>query len=242
MIAEAIKLKKERYLAILLDRDACCPIVVTSSEGGVNIEDTAKTNPDAIKKEKIDLQEGMSGRFSYDLNFFFQDAKAATISTSLGFPQGSAQHKFMCEQLKRLYTLFVELDCLQVEINPLGESEDGSIVNMDAKFSFDNNAAYRQPRVSALAAQSRKLEVEAAGADSLLAFETDAEAHGLNYIGLEGGNIGCMVNGAGLAMATLDILSLYNGKAANFLDLGGKASKSDVEFALQTLNCKLFAF
>lgn len=130
----------------------------------------------------------------------------------------------------------------QVEINPLGESEDGGIVNMDAKFSFDSNATYRQPRVSALAAQSRKLEVEAAGPDSLIAFETSANAHGLNYIGLEGGSIGCMVNGAGLAMATLDILSMYEGKAANFLDLGGKASFADVKFALQTLNCEFWCF
>ncbi|VDD79499.1 unnamed protein product [Mesocestoides corti] len=223
MIAEAIKLKKERYLAVLLDREACCPVVVTSLEGGVNIEDVARTNPDAIKKEFIDLQEGMT------------DLKAGNIASSLGFPSGSNQHKFMCSQLKNLYNLFVDLDCLQVEINPFGEVEDGSLVNMDAKFSFDNNAAYRQPRIAALAAQSRKLDVEAAGENSLLALETNAEAHGLNYIGLADGNIGCMVNGAGLAMATLDLLSLHNGKAANFLDLGGKASQEDVEFALQTL-------
>lgn len=113
---------------------------------------------------------------------------------------------------------------------------------MDAKFSFDRNAIYRQPRVAALAAQSRKLEVEAAGAQSLLALETTAEAHGLNYIGLPQGNIGCLVNGAGLAMATLDLLSLHKGRPANFLDLGGKASQNDVEFALQTLNCKLLSF
>ena len=110
---------------------------------------------------------------------------------------------------------------------------------MDAKFSFDKNAVYRQPRVAALAAQSRKLDVESAGEQSLLALETNADAHGLNYIGLYDGNIGCMVNGAGLAMATLDLLSLYGGKAANFLDLGGKASQSDVEYALKTLTCKL---
>lgn len=127
----------------------------------------------------------------------------------------------------------------QVEINPLGEREDGTLVNMDAKFSFDNNAVYRQPRVAALAAQSRKLEVEAAGEHSLLALETTAEAQGLNYIGLPDGNIGCMVNGAGLAMATLDLLSLHKGRAANFLDLGGKASQSDVEYALRTLSRKL---
>lgn len=127
----------------------------------------------------------------------------------------------------------------QVEINPLGEREDGSLVNMDAKFSFDNNAVYRQPRVAALAAQSRKLDVEAAGEHSLLALETSADAHGLNYIGLPDGTIGCMVNGAGLAMATLDLLSLHRGRAANFLDLGGKASQTDVEFALQTLTCML---
>ncbi|KAM7540122.1 hypothetical protein Aperf_G00000030267 [Anoplocephala perfoliata] len=223
MIAEAVDLKKERYLAILLDREHCCPIVVTSVEGGVNIEEIARAKPDAIKKEPIDLEEGMS------------DAKASKIASSLGFAPGSAQHNFMCSQLKNLYNLFVDLDCLQVEINPLGEREDGSLVNMDAKFAFDSNAVYRQPRVAALAAQSRKLEVEAAGEQSLLALETTAEAHGLNYIGLPEGDIGCMVNGAGLAMATLDLLSLHKGRAANFLDLGGKASQEDVEFALQTL-------
>ncbi|EUB57239.1 Succinyl-CoA ligase [GDP-forming] subunit beta [Echinococcus granulosus] len=223
MIADAVNLKKERYLAILLDREACCPVVVTSVEGGVNIEDVARTNPDTINREFIDLQEGMT------------DKKAGAISCSLGFPPGFTQHKFMCSQLKNLYNLFVDLDCLQVEINPLGEKEDGSLVNMDAKFSFDNNAVYRQPRVAALAAQSRKLDLEAAGEHSLLALETSAEAHGLNYIGLPDGTIGCMVNGAGLAMATLDLLSLHRGRAANFLDLGGKASQADVEFALQTL-------
>ncbi|VDL16229.1 unnamed protein product [Hymenolepis diminuta] len=224
MIANAVDLKKERYLAILLDRENCCPVVITSTEGGVNIEDVARTKPEAVNKELIDLDEGMS------------DAKAGKISTSLGFTPGSSQHAFMCSQLKNLYTLFVDLDCLQVEINPLGEREDGTLVNMDAKFSFDNNAVYRQPRVAALAAQSRKLEVEAAGEHSLLALETTAEAQGLSYIGLPDGNIGCMVNGAGLAMATLDLLSLHKGRAANFLDLGGKASQSDVEYALRTLS------
>ncbi|VDK41318.1 unnamed protein product [Taenia asiatica] len=223
MIADAVDLKKERYLAILLDREACCPVVITSVEGGVNIEDVARTNPDAINREFIDLQEGMTG------------TKSANIACSLGFSPGSTQHTFMCSQLKNLYNLFVDLDCLQVEINPLGEREDGSLVNMDAKFSFDNNAVYRQPRVAALAAQSRKLDVEAAGEHSLLALETSADAHGLNYIGLPDGTIGCMVNGAGLAMATLDLLSLHRGRAANFLDLGGKASQTDVEFALHTL-------
>ncbi|VDM33770.1 unnamed protein product [Hydatigera taeniaeformis] len=223
MIADAVDLKKERYLAILLDREACCPVVITSIEGGVNIEDVARASPDSIRQEFIDLQEGMT------------DAKSGSIACSLGFNHGSSQHTFMCSQLKNLYNLFVDLDCLQVEINPLGEREDGSLVNMDAKFSFDNNAVYRQPRVAALAAQSRKLDVEAAGEHSLLALETSADAHGLNYIGLPDGTIGCMVNGAGLAMATLDLLSLHHGRAANFLDLGGKASQTDVEFALQTL-------
>nr|CDS34443.2 succinate coenzyme A ligase, GDP forming, beta subunit [Hymenolepis microstoma]CDS34466.2 succinate coenzyme A ligase, GDP forming, beta subunit [Hymenolepis microstoma] len=224
MIADAVDLKKERYLAIMLDRTNCCPSVITSTEGGVNIEDVARTRPEAVKKETIDLDEGMS------------DDKAGKIASSLGFSPGSSQHAFMCSQLKNLYNLFVDLDCLQVEINPLGEREDGTLVNMDAKFSFDNNAVYRQPRVAALAAHSRKLEIEAAGEHSLLALETAAEAQGLNYIGLPDGNIGCMVNGAGLAMATLDLLSLHKGRAANFLDLGGRASQSDVEYALHTLS------
>lgn len=107
---------------------------------------------------------------------------------------------------------------------------------MDAKFTFDSNAVYRQPRVSALATQSRKLEVEAAGPNSMIAVEADAEAHGLNYVALPEGNIGCMVNGAGLAMATMDILCLYQGKPANFLDLGGRANQSDIEYALTTLS------
>ncbi|BHF60081.1 Succinate--CoA ligase [GDP-forming] subunit beta, mitochondrial [Sparganum proliferum] len=223
MIAEAVNLKKERYLAILLDRESTCPVVVVSSEGGVNIEDLARKSPSSIHREKIDIVEGVTKE------------KANKIATALGFKQGTPQSRSCAEQIIRLYRLFTDLDCLQVEINPLGETVEGKVVNLDAKFVFDSNAIYRQPRVAALAAESRRLEVEASGPNSIPALEFAAENHGLSYIGLPSGNIGCMVNGAGLAMATLDLLSMFNGRPANFLDLGGRANQSDVAFAIRTL-------
>ena len=116
MIADAVDLKRERYLAILLDREACSPVVIASTEGGVNIEDIARSNPDAIKKELIDLQVGMTGMlYVFPLLLITcLDGKAGKIACSLGFVPGSTQHTFMCSQLKNLYNLFVDLDCLQV--------------------------------------------------------------------------------------------------------------------------------
>ncbi|VDM03936.1 unnamed protein product [Schistocephalus solidus] len=296
MIAEAVNLKKERYLAIVLDRESTCPVVVVSSEGGINIEDLARRSPASIHREKIDIIEGVT------------QETANKVATALGFKQGNPQWKSCAEQIIRLYKLFTDLDCLQsiaechltiaydsvpmkvlrsdwtcfralcechlkantlshpfpvgpylrdyipsslpatrysteffleqVEVNPLGETVEGKVVNLDAKFVFDSNAIYRQPRVAALAAESRRLEVESAGPNSIPALEFAAENHGLTYIGLPSGNIGCMVNGAGLAMATLDILGLFNGRPANFLDLGGRANQSDVAFAIRTLTCE----
>ncbi|VDK75439.1 unnamed protein product [Dibothriocephalus latus] len=223
MIAEAVNLKRERYLAILLDRESTCPVVVVSSEGGVNIEELARKSPSSIHREKINIDEGVTKE------------KANKIATALGFQQGTPQSESCAEQIIRLYKLFTDLDCLQVEVNPLGETVEGKVISLDAKFVFDSNAIYRQPRVAALAAESRRMEVEAAGPNSIPALEFAAENHGLTYIGLPSGNIGCMVNGAGLAMATLDLLSLFSGRPANFLDLGGRANQSDVAFAIKTL-------
>lgn len=123
----------------------------------------------------------------------------------------------------------------QVEINPFGETPDGQVVCFDAKLAFDQNAVFRQPEVVQMADEVEAVEVQAAGPQSTVALEADATKHGLNYIGLAKGNIGCIVNGAGLAMATMDLIHHHGGEPANFLDLGGGVSTAQVEHAFKLL-------
>jgi len=207
MVAEAIDLKREMYLSILMDRDSHGPIFVVSQKGGVDIEAVAKHDPAAIITVPIDIRTGPT---EADLN---------NLALQLGFSEKlipEAKRQFKC-----LYALFLELDCTQVEVNPFAETPEGEIYAADAKMNFDDNAKFRQKEV---------FDLHNPEEDDPR--ETDANRFNLNYIGMNG-NIGCMVNGAGLAMATMDIIKHYKGLPANFLDVGGNASEGQVTEAFR---------
>ncbi|KAI7880904.1 succinate-CoA ligase [Lichtheimia hyalospora FSU 10163] len=208
-ICERKYARNEYYFAILMDRKAAGPVVVASSEGGVDIETVAKENPDAIVTMPVDIKTGLTKE------------QATELATRVGFSPvaiDSAADTFM-----NLYKLFIEKDATQVEINPLSEASDHQVLCMDAKLNFDDNADFRQKDVFDLRDFSQE--------DSR---ETAAAKYHLNYIGLDG-QIGCLVNGAGLAMATMDIIQLHGGKPANFLDVGGAATPEAVKAAFEII-------
>lgn len=209
MIADAVDIEKEYYLAILMDRESRSPVIVASTEGGVNIEEVAEQTPDKIFHEVIHPLLGL------------QPYEIRNISSKLGF-KGDIAKQFG-KLLKGLFRLFMECDCSMVEVNPLVTTPDGRVLALDAKFDFDDNALYRHPEIAALHDPSEEdpREVEAAKYD-------------LNYIGLDG-NIACLVNGAGLAMATMDIIKHCGGEPANFLDVGGGASQEQVRNAFKII-------
>jgi len=183
-------------------------MIIACSEGGTSIEDLAEKYPEKIIKVPVDVAAGLT------------DAQATEVVNAL---EVSGDQEDAKKQVAALYKLFVEKDCTMVEVNPLAEDTDGNLVAADAKLGFDDNAAYRQKELFAMKddAQADPREVEAAKWD-------------LNYIGLDG-EIGCMVNGAGLAMATMDIVKLHGGSPANFLDVGGSARKEQIVAAFQIL-------
>eukprot|EP01127_Copromyxa_protea_P014595 TRINITY_DN40_c0_g1_i1.p1 TRINITY_DN40_c0_g1~~TRINITY_DN40_c0_g1_i1.p1 ORF type:complete len:398 (-),score=109.63 TRINITY_DN40_c0_g1_i1:42-1235(-) len=210
MIAEAIDLKRELYLSILMDRDHGGPVYVASQKGGMDIEEVARTDPGAIITVPVDIRTGPT------------EEQLVGLATSLGFkkeliPQAT-------NQLRCLYDMFLALDCTQVEVNPFAETPEGEIYAADAKMNFDDNASFRQKEVFAMHNTEEDDPREVAAAK-----------FNLNYIGMTG-NIGCMVNGAGLAMATMDIIQFYNGAPANFLDVGGGANEQQVTEAFKILN------
>ncbi|GAA96718.1 uncharacterized protein L969DRAFT_97070 [Mixia osmundae IAM 14324] len=209
MLAERRPPKHEYYLAILNDRSSNGPALVASARGGMNIEDVAKEDPSAILTHPIDYTKGLSS------------SEAKEFAGKLGF-KGKQQDQ-AADTFVKLYKLFKEKDATQIEINPLAESEDGEVLCMDAKLGFDDNAEFRQEAIFKLRdiTQEDKAEVEAA-------------EYGLNFIKLDG-NIGCLVNGAGLAMATMDVLKLNGGNPANFLDVGGGATAEAVKKAFELL-------
>ncbi|XP_067683697.1 succinate--CoA ligase [GDP-forming] subunit beta, mitochondrial-like [Haliotis asinina] len=209
MVAEALDIQRETYFAILMDRKYDGPVMVGSPQGGMDIEEVAEKDPDAIFTDPIDITTGLV------------DGQSMKMALNLGFT-GTKQRE-AAKQIERLYDLFVKVDATQVEINPFGETPDGRVVCFDAKINFDDNAAFRQKDVFALDDMSENdpREVEAAKAN-------------LNYIGMDG-NIACLVNGAGLAMATMDIIKLHGGNPANFLDVGGGVTEDQVKSAFQLL-------
>ena len=209
MVAKSVEIAAEYYLAILLDRGNACPVIIASREGGVNIEEVAKTSPDKIMRERVNPLVGLDS---------YQERKLAAFLCLVG-----EEGKQFGRLLRALYRLFIERDCSLVEINPLAKTTEGEIVALDAKFNFDDNALYRQESISAF----RDLEQENPA-------EVEAAKYGLNYIGLNG-NIACLVNGAGLAMATMDIIEHYGGSPANFLDVGGSASQEQVAKAFEII-------
>jgi succinyl-CoA synthetase beta subunit len=209
LVAESAEIAREIYFAILLDRETAAPLIVASTEGGVEIETVAAKSPEKIIREAIDPLAGLQP---------FQTRK---LAKQLGFE--SSQLKSAAKLFEGLYRTFVAFDCSMVEVNPLVLTIKGDVVALDAKFNFDDNALYRHPEIAAMrdVAEEDPREVE-------------ASKHGLSYIGLDG-NIACLVNGAGLAMATMDIIKFYGGEPANFLDVGGGATEGQVTEAFKIL-------
>jgi len=209
LIEEGLDIKREIYLSILVDRAAGAPVFMASAAGGMEIEEVAKTNPEAILRETIHPATGM------------QPYHARKIAFGLGLaPEllGVA-----VPFLQSLYRAFIETDASLLEINPCVVTGDGRLIALDAKVNFDDNALYRHPEFKDL----RDLDEETP-------LEVEASKFKLNYIKLDG-NVGCMVNGAGLAMATMDIIKLSGGSPANFLDVGGGASEEQVKNAFRIL-------
>jgi succinyl-CoA synthetase beta subunit len=209
LVAESAQIAREIYFAILLDRATAAPLIVASTEGGVEIETVAAKSPEKIIRESIDPLAGLQP---------FQTRK---LAKQLQFE--SSQLKAASKLFDGLYRTFIGLDCSMVEVNPLVVTQKGEVLALDAKFNFDDNALFRHPEVAAMRdiAEEDPREVE-------------ASRHGLNYIGLDG-NIACLVNGAGLAMATMDIIKFYGGNPANFLDVGGGATEEQVTEAFKIL-------
>jgi len=209
LIEEGLDIKRELYVGVLVDREAGAPVFMVSAAGGMEIEEVAKDNPQAILRETIDPAVG------------FQPFQARKLAFGLGLSaeQVSAAVPFF----QSLYRAFVETDASMIEINPCVVTGDGKMFALDAKVSFDDNALYRHPEFKDL----RDLDEETP-------LEVEASKFKLNYIKLDG-DIACMVNGAGLAMATMDIIKLSGGSPANFLDVGGGASEDQVKNAFRLL-------
>jgi succinyl-CoA synthetase beta subunit len=201
---------REMYLAIVVDRARGRPVVMASAQGGVDIEEVAARDPGAILKEVVEPAVG------------FQAFQARKLAFGLGLP--GALLPRAVSFMQALYRAFESVDASLVEINPFLQTTDGTLLALDAKVNFDDNALFRHPELKEL----RDLDEE----DPL---EVDASKHSLNYIKLEGGAVGCMVNGAGLAMATMDIIKLAGGSPANFLDVGGGASAEQIRNAFRIL-------
>ena len=208
LVEEASDIAREIYLSIVLDRKDCSAILVASAEGGTSIEELAHSNPDKIVKIPVDLGEGL------------QDFQVRELFFKLGFDK--KLYKEFSALAKNLCRLFKDIDASLVEINPLVITKGGSLLAVDSKIVTDNNALFRQNDLQTLEDhESSEIEKE-------------AKEIGINYIGLDG-NIGCMVNGAGLAMATLDTVKLAGGNAANFLDVGGSATVEQITKAFQII-------
>jgi succinyl-CoA synthetase beta subunit len=209
LIEEGLDIKRELYLSVLVDRAVAAPVIMASAAGGVEIEEVAHTNPEAIIRETVHPAAA------------FQPFQARKIAFGLGLPAESVGHA--AAFLHSLYRAFIETDASLAEINPLVLTGDGKLVALDAKMNFDDNALYRHKDIAAL----RDLDEEEP-------LEVEASNFKLNYIKLDG-TVGCMVNGAGLAMATMDIIKLAGGSPANFLDVGGGASAEQVKNAFKIL-------
>ena len=209
MVAEAVDITHEYYLAILMDRATSRPVIVVSTEGGMSIEDVAHDSPEKIIRQFVHPLLGL------------QAYEVRKLSAALGLSGDIA--KQFAKLIGNLYKLFISCDCAMVEINPLVTTPDGRVLALDAKFGFDDNALYRHPDIVAMRDKTEEDPREVA-----------ASEYDLNYIGLDG-NIACLVNGAGLAMATMDIIKHFGGDPANFLDVGGGASKEQVTAAFKII-------
>ena len=209
LIEEGLQIERELYLSMLLDRAAGRPVIIASAAGGMDIEEVAATHPEKILREHVDPATGVIP---------FQARK---LAFAMGLESGPAGK--MVNVLDAIYKAFIETDASMIEINPLILTKGGDLLALDAKVTLDDNALYRHPDLREL----RDLSEE----DPL---EVEASKFSLNYIRLDG-NIGCMVNGAGLAMATMDIIKLSGGEPANFLDVGGGANAEQIKNAFRIL-------
>ena len=209
LVVKSVDIQKEYYLAILFDRSGSCHSIIASTEGGMNIEEVAAKTPEKIFKEPVHPTLGLQA---------YQCRKIAAALNLRGPLMTQA-----VKLISALWNLYSKSDCSLVEVNPLAITTDGQVVALDAKFNFDDNALYRQKEVSALRDKTEEDPREVA-----------ASEYNLNYIGLDG-NIACLVNGAGLAMATMDIIKFHGGDPANFLDVGGGASKEQVTAAFKII-------
>ncbi|XP_053602039.1 succinate--CoA ligase [ADP-forming] subunit beta, mitochondrial [Plodia interpunctella] len=209
MVTERKFPRREFYIAVMMERSFNGPVIIASSQGGVNIEDVAAENPDAITYEPIDIVQGIT------------DEQISRVVKKIGLEENAAEAS---DVIKKMYDLFCKSDALLIEVNPYAEDAiNGKFFCLDAKFRFDDNADFRQKKIFGYrdTTQEDPKEIEAA-------------KYNLNYIALDG-NIGCMVNGAGLAMATMDIIKLYGGDPANFLDVGGGATAQAVSEAFKII-------
>ncbi|MDD3481501.1 MAG: ADP-forming succinate--CoA ligase subunit beta [Azovibrio restrictus] len=209
LVEEGADIKKEYYVAALTDRATQKVAMMASSEGGMDIEEVAHSTPEKILKVFVDPAEGLT------------DAQATELANGIGVPAGSTAQAV--DTLKKLYQCYMETDASLAEINPLILEGNGNIKALDAKFNFDSNALYRHPEIVAM----RDLDEEDAD-------EIEASKFDLAYISLDG-NIGCLVNGAGLAMATMDTIKLFGAEPANFLDVGGGATTEKVTEAFKIM-------
>ncbi|MBT3236512.1 MAG: ADP-forming succinate--CoA ligase subunit beta [Bdellovibrionales bacterium] len=209
LIEEGCQIEHEYYVGIVLDRSTSKLTFMASAEGGVEIEKVAQESPEKIIKVAIDPAAGFTPYVGRKLAYGI-GLKGETIKKAISFFAG-------------LYQLYIERDCTTAEINPMVTTKDGEVLALDAKLNFDDNALFRQERV-----------VTMRDPDEESKLEREAAEHDLSYISLDG-NIGCLVNGAGLAMGTMDIIKLYGGAPANFLDVGGGATKETVEMAFRII-------
>lgn len=209
LIEAGLKIARELYLGVVVDREAGGPVLIVSSEGGMEIEVVAHDSPEKILKEAFDVSAGLQGYQARKLAFAL-GLEGAALKNAVGFFQKTCQ-------------FFVDKDCSMAEINPLVVTADGELIALDAKVTFDDNALFRHPEFAAL----RDLNEEEP-------MEVQAQKAGLSYVKLDG-NLGCLVNGAGLAMSTMDIIKLHGGEPANFLDVGGGADVDQVTEAFRII-------
>ncbi len=210
LVTTGADIAREIYAAVLLDRQESKLVLMVSAEGGTEIEEVAEENPDAILKAHIDPATGLG------------DWQCRQLAFKLGL-QGAA-FKDACRLFKGLYKTYLAADCSMLEINPVIVTSEGEVIALDAKVDIDDNAAFRQKEIAAIH-DSGEMDPS----------EVEAATYNLNFIKLDG-NIGCMVNGAGLAMATMDIIKLYGGEPANFLDVGGGAKVDQVKAAFKIIS------
>uniref|UniRef100_U5EJ13 Succinate--CoA ligase [GDP-forming] subunit beta, mitochondrial n=1 Tax=Corethrella appendiculata TaxID=1370023 RepID=U5EJ13_9DIPT len=209
MVADSINIVRETYLSIVMDREQNGPVIIASPAGGMDIEQVAEKTPEKILTIPVDILNGLP------------HGKCIEIAQFLEF-KGKLVEKAAYE-IQKLYRLFTKVDATQIEINPLAETDDGRVISVDAKLNFDDNAEFRQKKI---------FEME--NYEDTDPKEIEATKYNLNYIAMDG-NIGCLVNGAGLAMATMDIIKLNGGSPANFLDVGGKVTEDQVLKAFHIL-------